>query len=504
MYRYLILAGLVVSVTFIGYPQSSRTGLSGSHPSYFKVQAEQGKLLYAKNCSKCHLENLKGNCPGENLSESSYVCSKRGSAPPLIGAVFMQRFYTVGDLYSRVRWTMPGDNVASLSDSDSREIVAYLLQANGITSITDLKDDVAAMKRMVVNQKAPPTSHDSKLIEPLNDLGISQGYYTAAQAERGKAYFYASCGVCHTADPNTPNGNVDASLGMGMLAGAWHLRGVFAGDKWLQGSSGITSRPQKWDTVADLYSKITSTQPANDMGGLSMQEYLDIIAYIVQQNGFPSGRDELKDDLNLMRNMTLDKGYESLFNGRDLIGWGFVIGNNCSPRPDGCGQTTSGSTFKVVDGMLYTSGRPHGLAYPMKKYGPNFTFRVERRYAPYKGMQSDHDYYGNTGYLLFITEPMVWPRTMEIQEKSGFEMSIVQLDGHATFTYDDQLRERVRKPVGEWNSVQIVSKGNEVWTYLNGAQISHVSAHDWSPSGYIGFESESGEVYWRNIRIKPE
>jgi outer membrane lipoprotein-sorting protein len=83
-------------------------------------------------------------------------------------------------------------------------------------------------------------------------------------------------------------------------------------------------------------------------------------------------------------------------------------------------------------------------------------------------------------------------------------MSIVQLDGRATFTYDDQLRERVRKPTGEWNAVQIVSKGNEVWTYLNGAQIAHVSAHDWPPSGYIGFEAESGEVYWRNIRIKPD
>ena len=34
-------------------------------------------------------------------------CGATGSAPPLVGASFMKRFYSVGDLYSRVRWTMP-------------------------------------------------------------------------------------------------------------------------------------------------------------------------------------------------------------------------------------------------------------------------------------------------------------------------------------------------------------------------------------------------------------
>jgi hypothetical protein len=289
-----------------------------------------------------------------------------------------------------------------------------------------------------------------------------------------------------------------------MLGGKMHLRNLFVGDKWLSAGSAMLARPQRWDTVADLYSKISSTQPANDMGGLSTQEYLDIVAYLIHQNGFPAGKEELKSGLNVMRNMTLNKGYERLFNGKDLTGWGFVIGNNCAPRPAGCAQTVPGTTFKVDDGMLYTTGKPHGYGYLQKQFGPNFTFRVEYRYEPYAGMENDYDFYGNTGILLFITDHMVWPRTMEIQIKTGYEMSIVQLDGHATFTYDDLLREKVRKPAGQWNAVQIVSKGNEVWTYLNGVQIAHVSAHDWSPSGYIGFESESAGVHFRNIRIKPE
>jgi len=34
-----------------------------------------------------------------------------------------------------------------------------------------------------------------------------------------------------------------------------------------------------------------------DSSGLSMQEYLDIIAYLVEQNGFPAGNHELEDNM---------------------------------------------------------------------------------------------------------------------------------------------------------------------------------------------------------------
>ena len=61
-------------------------------------------------------------------------------------------------------------------------------------------------------------------------------------------------------------------------------------------------------------------------------------------------------------------------------------------------------------------------------------------------------------------------------------------------------------PADEYDSfpVEIVSKGNEVWNYLNGTLLSHVSQHDFPSSGYIGFQAESGPMQYRNIRIKPE
>src|SRR6266550_23460 len=99
MHRYLVTAALMLTVAFVGYTQSSRTVNNGPRAFYNKDQAEHGRVLYGQNCRKCHLDNLKGICPAENLAESSYVCSTRGTAPPLIGSGFMRRFYTVGDLY---------------------------------------------------------------------------------------------------------------------------------------------------------------------------------------------------------------------------------------------------------------------------------------------------------------------------------------------------------------------------------------------------------------------
>src|SRR5438132_10582716 len=87
--------------------------------------------------------------------------------------------------------------------------------------------------------------------------------------------------------------------------------------------------------------------------------------------------------------MTMEKGYQRLFNGTDLTGWAFVLGANCPPKTEqGCAQTSPGSTFTVSNGILHDTGTPHGYMYPKKKFGPNFTLRAEYRYMPYPGMRT--------------------------------------------------------------------------------------------------------------------
>jgi mono/diheme cytochrome c family protein len=509
MHRVYAVIALILASSLAAHSQNSYQTGSAARTYYSKKQADLGKVLYTQNCSKCHLETLKGTCAAEMATfPKSYVCAGDGTAPPLAGEPFMERFHSVADLYSRTKWSMPKDNANGLSVADNLKIVAYVLQVNGLPAgDQDLKADTDAMKAMVLRD--PGSAKHAGMAnsggsDPVNSVGISRAYYTEEQAERGKSYFHAACGVCHAAEPAGPQGaNMAPSTGLGWHYGSQHRYTLLSGDAWLSSASGIPGRPQRWDTVNDLFNKSATAQPAYDPGGLSMEENLDIIAYLLKQNGFPSGKELLAFDRNRMRDMTLDVGFESLFNGKDLTGWGFVLGGNCTPRPEGCAQTTPGTTFKVEDGMIHDSGHPHGYMYTLKKYW-NFTLRLEYRFDAYKGMETDDDLFSNTGYLLFITKHDVWPSTLEIQGKTNFEMAINPMDGKATSTFDDEARARARKPAGEWNSVEIVSKNGEVSNYLNGILISHVSSHSWKEPGYIGIQAESGDVHFRNIRIKAE
>lgn len=96
---------------------ASREGATSGSGGGFAAQAQNGKSIYAQSCSLCHMNNLGGN--GE-------------STPALVGNDFLSRWAgrTAGDLFDRIRTTMPTGAVGSLSDDAYRDLVAYILQAN--------------------------------------------------------------------------------------------------------------------------------------------------------------------------------------------------------------------------------------------------------------------------------------------------------------------------------------------------------------------------------------
>ncbi|HEY7338802.1 MAG TPA: cytochrome c [Bryobacteraceae bacterium] len=100
---------------------------------------------------------------------------------------------------------------------------------------------------------------------------IWDGVYTAAQADRGKSAYETSCVNCHNHD----------------LAGSVRAPAL-RGDKfmldWQNGS------------VNALFSKIRFSMPATYPETVSDEVKLDIVAYLLQQNGFPAGSAELKMD----------------------------------------------------------------------------------------------------------------------------------------------------------------------------------------------------------------
>lgn len=433
------------------------------------AQAEQGEQVFKQSCAACHTVDAPGALP-----------------EALVGPKFIKRWHSVADLYHRSRWMMPTDAVLSLEVDAYLAVTAYLLSVNGFQpGQTPLVEDDEVMKNRVLfpSGSAPTSSADSP----------GDGFYTAAQAARGMHYFEGSCGTCHSATP--PAGiALERAPETGIRMGNYLLVVPLDGD-----------RPLFYrDNVGDLFLKNSTSMPVEYPGALNQQAYLDITAYLLQAKGLPAGPNELTADLEAMKAMPLvEKGFTSLFNGHDLSGFKFLLGNSCTPAPQGCGSTKPGTTFTVDKGAIHISGRPSGYLYTENKY-LDFTLRLDMRYVPYAGLQADSDYYANTGIVLFITEHQVWPKSLEVQGLYREAMSILPIDNQAKFTFDRHLRDSAMRPLGQWNSIEIVAKAGKVLVSVNGVLVTTVTEHEFKLPGHIGVQSEGAEVYLRNVRIREE
>jgi cytochrome c2 len=466
-----------MAVAGAGWTQSTRQPTASGF--YSAEQAGRGKALFATACARCHTADASKPADTEIPKRLPIA---------LAGPTFMQKWATTGDLFSKVSTSMPVDQrigVGGMKHEEFVDIVAFLLQVNGLTAGRPLPADPEAMKKALF-PRTPATATQSATAS-----SSSGAHFTRQQAERGRLYFYGSCNTCHTAESRTFTPE-DLVAGRGFLNGrGLSLLSVVNPDRFAE----------RWRNVANLYNKVRLTMPGHDAGGLSNTAYVDITAFMMSVNGMPSGPTELAENLEAMRGMTLlEPSFTSVFNGRDFTGLKFLLGANCKPRPEGCGQTTPGSTFRIEKGTVIASGRPYGYMYTEKQY-LNFTLRLDYRFTPIPGIENDSDFPGNSGYLLFIKEHQVWPKYIEIQGGNSGVLSVISTGGKAVFTVDNDARRRVLRPVGEWNSVEIVSANGQIKSSLNGTLISTISEHEYT-GGHIGFQSEGSEIAWRNIRIK--
>jgi hypothetical protein len=67
------------------------------------------------------------------------------------------------------------------------------------------------------------------------------------------------------------------------------IEGALKGDAFME--------RRREDTVETLYLDIKATMPRGNAGRLPADTYVDLIAYILQANGFPEGSDELRVEL---------------------------------------------------------------------------------------------------------------------------------------------------------------------------------------------------------------
>jgi S-disulfanyl-L-cysteine oxidoreductase SoxD len=111
---------------------------------------------------------------------------------------------------------------------------------------------------------------------------IWDGVYSDDQAARGKAQYNTSCSSCHMED----------------LSGSGQALPL-AGDAFMDVWEG--------QTMADLLGLVQGTMPQDKPGSLTPEAALDVITYILQYNKYPSGKEELKNDPDALKNILITK-----------------------------------------------------------------------------------------------------------------------------------------------------------------------------------------------------
>jgi mono/diheme cytochrome c family protein len=109
-----IVAALLVASAAVGAQETTSSVLDGV---YTDVQASRGAQAYRQSCAPCHGASLDGV----------------GEAPALVGSGFISDFsgLTLGDLFERIRTSMPLNNPGGLSRDQYSDILAFVLKFNG-------------------------------------------------------------------------------------------------------------------------------------------------------------------------------------------------------------------------------------------------------------------------------------------------------------------------------------------------------------------------------------
>ncbi|MBN2022985.1 MAG: DUF1080 domain-containing protein [Pirellulales bacterium] len=188
-----------------------------------------------------------------------------------------------------------------------------------------------------------------------------------------------------------------------------------------------------------------------------------------------------------------EEGFVSIFNGKNLDGW--------------LGATQG---YGAEDGMLVCKKHGGGNLFTKKEYG-DFVFRFEFKLEPggNNGVALRSPLEGNPAY-----------EAMECQilddSAEAYKKALKPWQFHGSIYGVVPAKTGHLKPVGEWNSQEIVCQGSKVKVTLNGAVIvdtdlatlgdempdgnPHPGLH--RKKGHLGFLGHGHRIELRNLRVK--
>lgn len=138
---FLALAATLGLAAYVG-AQASGAAASIWDGVYTAEQAERGAELYAQGCAECHGNGLEGD----------------DMSPPLIGDDFLWDWngLTLGDMFERIKISMPDGKPRTMSDQEKADVLAYMLRENEMPAgENEIEARVAALKPIQFLATAP-------------------------------------------------------------------------------------------------------------------------------------------------------------------------------------------------------------------------------------------------------------------------------------------------------------------------------------------------------------
>ena len=138
--RVLLVGPAALALISIASAQSAGTSVWDG--VFTDEQVKRGAASYQRECSNCHGAALEGG----------------DMTPPLVGGGFTSNWndLTVGDLFERIRLTMPLDSPGKLSRQQNVDVIAYILKSNAWPSgATELALDVGVLRQIRIASNRP-------------------------------------------------------------------------------------------------------------------------------------------------------------------------------------------------------------------------------------------------------------------------------------------------------------------------------------------------------------
>ena len=126
---------------------------------------------------------------------------------------------------------------------------------------------------VVLGHQATASTEQAPPPRPVRRKRTLAGVYSAVQAAKGEETYFTACVSCHP--PGTYKG------------------GTFKSN---------------WDgkSLAELFDSVSEKMPKNEPGSLQLEQYAQLIAYILKVNDMPAGKADMPSDSTQLKDIRIE------------------------------------------------------------------------------------------------------------------------------------------------------------------------------------------------------